>query len=63
MKNLIQLIAEYSALKDELKRRSMIYQYEEKVRAAKFFGLTFEQVDLPYVEWAKIRGRYLTAVS
>lgn len=62
-KSLGTLLGEYNVLKAELKRRSMIYQYDEKCRAAKFFGLTFEQVDLPYAEWAVIRAQYHAAVD
>lgn len=53
-----EALAEIQILKDELKRRSMIYQYEDKVAAAKHFGLTFEQVNIEFTEWMKIRTRY-----
>jgi len=55
---LSQALAETAILKAELKRRSMIYQYEEKCRVAAFFGMTFEQVNLPFAEWSELRDRY-----
>ncbi len=51
-------LAEIEVLKTELKRRSMIYQYEEKVAAASFLGLTFDEVNVAYVDWARIRTEY-----
>jgi hypothetical protein len=53
-----RLFAEHGALKAELLRRCMIYQYEAKQTVAKHFSLTFEKVDLPYLEWVKLRERY-----
>jgi hypothetical protein len=55
-------LAEIEILKAELKRRSLIYQYEDKVAAAKHFGLTFEQVDIEFTEWMKIRARYFEEI-
>ena len=58
-----EALAEIQILKDELKRRAMIYQYEDKVAAAKHFGLAFEQVDIEFTEWMKIRARYFAEID
>lgn len=57
-----EALAEIEICKAELKRRSMIYQYDDKVAAAKHFGLTFEQVDIEFTEWMKIRDRYFKEI-
>ncbi len=49
--------AEVGELQEEVKRQSMIYQYDLKQEAMRRFGLRWEEVDLPYKEWAKIRAR------
>lgn len=51
-------MAVVSELKAEFKRKSMIYQYEEKCAAARHFGLTFEQVNLPFKGWIIIKRQY-----
>jgi len=51
-------LEEYDALKQELKRRAMIFQYDAKVCVARHFNLTFAQVDLPYAEWSALRTKY-----
>lgn len=58
MRRLLQLTAEASALKQRLKECAMIYQYDEKVRVAKYYGLTFEQVNLPFNEWVVLQKKY-----
>ena len=55
---LLRLTAEYDDLKQELKRRAMIYQYDAKVRVAQHFNLPFDQVDVAYADWCKLRQRY-----
>ena len=47
-------------MREILKRKSMIYQYDLKIAAMKKFNLTFEQVNIEYAEWAKIREQLLT---
>jgi|JI10StandDraft_1071094.scaffolds.fasta_scaffold31909_11 hypothetical protein len=63
LRRLVQLTAEAAALKQVLKERSMIYQHDEKLRVARHYGLTFEQVNLPYAEWAALRDKYHTEVE
>jgi hypothetical protein len=54
---------EYNRLKDELKRRAMIFQADDKERAAKHFGKPFDAFyDLPYTEWAKVRSQYFSEI-
>ncbi len=48
---------EISELQEQIKRESMVYQGDLKREAMRRFGLTWEQVNLPYEEWAKIRAR------
>lgn len=42
-----------------LKARAMLYQVDLKEEVARHLGVSFEEVDLPYEEWAKIRDAYL----
>jgi len=52
----LELIREIEPLRAELKRCSMIYQYDEKCYAAKRQGLPHDIYhELPYAEWAAIR--------
>jgi hypothetical protein len=46
-------------LQRKLKGQAMYYQYDLKMEVCKALGLTFKQVDLPYVQWAEIRDKYL----
>ncbi len=55
---LLQQLGEVAALRKLLKERTMIYQYEAKVRVARHFGLEFAEVNVAYVDWAKLRERY-----
>ena len=47
------------AMQEAAKADAMIYQLRDKVAAAKHFGLAFDQVDLPYPQWAAIRKRWV----
>jgi hypothetical protein len=52
-------MAVVQALKDELRRCTMIYQYDEKTRAARFLGIDPEDLyEMAYDDWAKIRSEY-----
>lgn len=55
---LIGVLDEVSAMKAELKRRCMIYQYGAKMAVAKHYGMTFDQVNLPFREWMDLRQRF-----
>lgn len=41
-----------------IKRQAMIYQYDAKMQVAAHYGLTLDDVNLPYPEWAALRERY-----
>lgn len=58
LSEMVRTLEEVSAMKAELKRRCMIYQHDAKMRVAKHYGLTFEQVDLPFREWMEMRQRF-----
>ena len=49
--------SEIGEMQEERKRRSMTYQYNLKQEAMRRFGLSWEEVDVPYEQWAKIRAR------
>lgn len=42
----------------EIKRRAMEYQFNLKVICASELGLTYDDVNLPYQEWAKLRDAW-----
>lgn len=42
----------------ELKNQSMVYQREAKQVVADHYGLPFDQVNVAYPEWEKLRNRY-----
>lgn len=46
-------------LRRSLRAGAMVYQYDLKVEVAQHYGLTWDQVDLPYAEWETLRTRYL----
>lgn len=50
--------AELGVLQAEIKQMSMTYQRSAKEIVARYYGLTFAQVDLPYPEWAALREKY-----
>lgn len=53
-----QILIEVQPLREEIKRRAMIYQCEEKEYAAKKDGKPFDAYHhLPYAEWSVIRDR------
>ena len=61
MKALIRNLREYSRLKAEYKKATMVYQYDEKLECAKELGLTFpDDVDIEYSQWAQLRGAWHT---
>jgi hypothetical protein len=41
-----------------MKAEAMTYQRRDKEIVAEFYGLPFEQVDLPFNEWMELRRRY-----
>lgn len=54
--NLESQMQQYHDLKAELKRRTMIYQYEEKVSVAKAIGVEPEVLfEMPYETWSAVR--------
>ena len=46
-------------LQADIKHKAMFYQYNLKIKVAEDLGLTFEDVNLPYDEWAAIRNPWL----
>ena len=44
---------------EELKRRSLVYQHDCKMRACAALGLTMCEVNIAYPEWELIRNEYL----
>jgi hypothetical protein len=63
LEQLVRDLETVNEMKDELKRRSMIYQYDEKLVVARHFGLSFAEVDLPYVEWKVLREQYHAEIA
>lgn len=58
-KQILAMLEEIQPLRDELKRKAMIYQCEEKEYAAKRQGLPIDKYyNWSYVRWAKIRDRW-----
>jgi hypothetical protein len=54
---------EIDAMRRELKRRTMIYQYDDKCRVAAYYKLDPQTLfDMPYTEWAELRARYFKEV-
>lgn len=54
---LLDLMVKRRVLMDEIKRRAMIYQCEEKEYAATRQGLPFDTYHhMSYAEWAEIRA-------
>lgn len=57
IKQLLDDLAEVARLQEVLKAQSMIYQREEKEKAAKRDGLShYAYYNLSYSEWCKIRN-------
>lgn len=53
----LERIAELSAV---VRQRAMVYQCEDKERAARFFRRPFDTFyDLPYKRWARVRAWYV----
>ncbi len=48
-------------LREAQRSWAMKYQPDLKVEVAKHLGVTFEEVDLPYEEWAAVRNHYLAS--
>lgn len=63
VEQLATTMATIQVYKDEIKRRSMFFQYEAKMRVAQHFGLTFEEVDLPIAAWMVMRRKYREATG
>lgn len=54
---------EVAAMRRELKRRTMIYQYDDKCRVAAYYKRDPQTLfDMPYAEWAELRDRYFKEV-
>ena len=49
---------EVASLQALLKDCCRIYQFDAKQTVAKYYGLPFGEVDLPYLEWSALRERY-----
>ncbi len=45
-----------ASLQSQLKAMAMIYQYDLKVEVAKEIGLNWQDLNLPYAQWADIRS-------
>ena len=58
----LALLVKQAALVGEiqaaLKRQAMVYQYDAKMQVASHYGLTLDDVNLPYPEWTALRERY-----
>lgn len=52
----VEVIYQVQAL---AKKLGMIYQFSLKCEVAGYYNLSFEQVNLPYEEWAALRDKYL----
>ena len=60
MKRIIHELDVIELMKDAIKKMSMNYQFELKMKAAEFNGVSANAYfDLSYEEWAKIRSEYL----
>jgi hypothetical protein len=55
---MIRELEAIAVLQAAIKKTAMVFNYEAKLRVAAYYGLTFEQVDLPYAEWAALHERY-----
>jgi hypothetical protein len=53
----LALIGEMQAAQ---KRVAMVYQYDAKMTVAAYYGLTLDDVNLPFPEWAALRDKYET---
>lgn len=58
-----RLLGEIGVLQQECRRQAMVYQYQDKVAAARHFGVTFDAVDQPFADWMLIREAWLAATS
>jgi hypothetical protein len=59
--NLRETLDTLQAMKDELKRCCMIYQYDLKRGAAEAMNAPLSTVDIPYDQWKIIRTKFLAA--
>ena len=55
---LVAELEQIQGIKDRMKTEAMTYQRRDKETVAEFYGLPFEQVDLPFNEWMELRRRY-----
>lgn len=58
MMGLAAELEQIQGIKDRMKTEAMTYQRRDKETVAEFYGLPFEQVDLPCNEWMELRRRY-----
>lgn len=58
LKRIVQECVAIAQLQADIKRMSMTYQRSAKEVVASHYNLPFEQVDLPYPEWAALREKY-----
>lgn len=59
MEKIIYELEEIESIKRKIKRQSMIYQYDLKIEVANILHLSFEQVNLPFLEWSHLRDMIL----
>lgn len=62
MASLMDRIENHAAVIGEMQRQvklcGKVYQYEAKVTVADYYGLEFDEVNLPFTEWMELRRRY-----
>lgn len=64
IEKLIENLEIVAALRERIKRCSMIYQYEDKCRAAAHFGMDPQALfDMAFVEWMELRARYFHEIE
>ena len=59
MERLIKELESIAQLQSAIKAQSMIFQYDLKAEVAKFYGLTVQDVDLPYQDWCRLQDQYM----
>ena len=57
-KHLITELESISEAQTRLQSRMMTYQRAAKETVAAYYGLPFDDVDLPYYEWVNLRRKY-----
>jgi hypothetical protein len=53
-----QMAGQLAEIQAAFKRRAMGYQVDAKETVAAYYGLSWDEVNLPYQQWAELRERY-----